>query len=382
MLTYIRPVGEPVKLTSTTTIEEYSGFDSSYLQSGTQALQLALTYAKKKCQSDAPEVILPAYACPDLISACVGANVKPILVDLAPDMPFPNTEDILALSNEHTVGVVLVNFLGISPPKSLFNSLRDAKLLIIEDRAQSFVSLPMEHSLQGDMIIFSFGKGKPVSLLGGGALLVSQKLSLDSDLVISNNLTRLETNSVPWSVRLKATAYNLIIRRFIYYWLLKMPGLKVGATKYKEPKAIERLGTVKVSLLGDNILTQHKQNIEAEKRLEEIVSNINASYLTKVEEGKRLLRYPILMNNKVSRDHLINLLTANGIGASSMYNAPLTKIKSIPLSREQIDMGFPNANSFAERLLTLPCHSDVNKKALSKIQAVFKEFIQSHPELP
>src|SRR5262245_23054839 len=55
--------------------------------SGTEALAAALCEARRLARTPPgvrPEAVLPAYGCPDLVSACVFAGVHPRLVDNAP----------------------------------------------------------------------------------------------------------------------------------------------------------------------------------------------------------------------------------------------------------------------------------------------------------
>ena len=61
---------------------------SRFYQSGTAALAAAISAAKLLKNKNYPEVILPAYACPDLVSAAVFAGVKPVLVDLEAERPW------------------------------------------------------------------------------------------------------------------------------------------------------------------------------------------------------------------------------------------------------------------------------------------------------
>ena len=209
MLNFVRPVGESVCLRAGPKPEAYSGYRMQLLGSGTMALQGALEQVKSRSNAISPEVIIPAYACPDLISACVGAGVKPILVDLEESSPFPSIDNIDAAISAQTIGLLLVNFLGISPPKALFEHAHACDLTVIEDRAQGFVAPSCADCLKGDYIIFSFGKGKPVSLLAGGALLVRESLG-------HTKLKHVKSSTKPnrFQLKLKMALYNLVIQPF------------------------------------------------------------------------------------------------------------------------------------------------------------------------
>ena len=55
---------------------------ATFYHSGTAALAAAIIAAKTARAIHDAEVILPAYACPDLLSAAIFARVRPVLVDL------------------------------------------------------------------------------------------------------------------------------------------------------------------------------------------------------------------------------------------------------------------------------------------------------------
>lgn len=370
---YIRPVGETVLLKPGAPLEAYESFQTYYLQSGTQALQCALEVAKSKHTGAEPEAIIPAYACPDLVSACMGAGVKPVLVDLDENSPFPSPQNIEKLVGKQTIAVILVNFLGISPPQELFDYLSKENLLSIEDRAQAFVAPDERKTLKGDLVVFSFGKGKPVSLLGGGALLVSKEAHASPNLISSTNDCDLS-----FSYKAKVLAYNLVIQAFAYGWLLKLPGLNIGSTEYKSPIAPEALSASKLALLNHNIQKQHSQNLEVERSLHTLVGQHGYVPLAKIQKGCRLLRLPFLMPDKASRDLALEALNKNGIGASSMYNAALADISGVPLAADQMNQSFENARNFADRLMTLPCHSGVSQQTIERIETILLNCVKPH----
>src|SRR5262245_15898078 len=88
MKTMLPPVRRPVPLRAGGTrkpLEQaFDGWNVRVCGSGTQALAMALLDARARLAALAPEVILPAYACPDLVTASVYAGVHPRLVDTAP----------------------------------------------------------------------------------------------------------------------------------------------------------------------------------------------------------------------------------------------------------------------------------------------------------
>ena len=91
----------------------FSPYMPVFYQSGTASLAAAIGAAIRNKPTEKPEVILPAYGCPDLVSAAVFAGAKPVLVDLENDRPWMNLEQLSASINSNTVAVVAVDLLGI-----------------------------------------------------------------------------------------------------------------------------------------------------------------------------------------------------------------------------------------------------------------------------
>ena len=148
-----------------------------FVQSGTAALAQALIIAKSAFTTDTPEVIVPGYACPDIISAAVYAGITPILVDLEPDRPYMSLSAIENAVTKNTVAIIAINFMGIPERISAIRgSLGDSGIIVIEDSAQWYPDAdgetPISSAYHGDLVVLSFGKGKPLSLMGGGALLI------------------------------------------------------------------------------------------------------------------------------------------------------------------------------------------------------------------
>ena len=148
--------------------------------SGTAALAIALHCAKKLHPlGNKRQVIIPGYGCPDLVSAVVHAGLVTVLVDLEADSHQLSHQAIQRALTEKTLPIVAVNFLGLPGRLPNLRQITDsAECLLIEDNAQWFPE--PEDKLYGDFVITSFGRGKPVNLLGGGLLLTNNRLQLNT----------------------------------------------------------------------------------------------------------------------------------------------------------------------------------------------------------
>ena len=137
------------------------------------AARQALKFLASRLRSEHPDLVfvVPAYTCDSVIQAIdeSGAGLDFADVDASLDMDMPSLQEALARHTGKPVALV---------PTPLFGApVRDYKRLfpdciVIEDRAQT---VPDPGS-RADYQLLSFGPGKQVSGMGGGALIGGQGL--------------------------------------------------------------------------------------------------------------------------------------------------------------------------------------------------------------
>ncbi len=328
-------------------------------------------------QVDRPEIILPAYGCPDLISAAVFAGARPVLVDLGPDRPWLDLKQLARRIGKRTVGIVAVDLLGIL---ERFEALRElaksVDAVLIEDSAQAFPSRGESNIWQGDLVIVSFGRGKPVSLLGGGAVL-HQGQPLGDLLPKPEALSaRVWRDSAIY--RLKAFLYNRMISPRLYWIPQGLPFLRLGETRYHPLTQLGDMDAERLALLPANLAAYQGQRWDIGELLSGVLEQIGRSegglidlpWVTGVPEGRRLLRYPLLVDASL-RDRLYQALRRAGLGPSLMYTRVLNEIPGLEeLLEHQGD--YPQARSFAERILTLPTHNGIRQRDLAGIRHILR----------
>lgn len=351
-------------------VQQWQPFAARWFGSGTSALAAAVRAAIARRPVEAPEVLVPAYGCPDIVSAVLCAGAKPVLVDLVPDRPWLDLGQVERAIGRSTVAVVAINFLGIPERIEALRKLIDAaRLTLIEDCAQTFPSQADEvSSLGGDFVVLSFGRGKPVSLLGGGAVLARTEqlatLLLPPDGKPSGGRGRF---------LLKAAAYNFLRRPHVYWILNALPFLGLGKTEFTALTQIEPVPAGVVDKLDANA-ERYRQigRVQQDWIREALRSLPRARYIDLAEqcaEGRpRLLRYPLLIRDAAACDRVYAALSRDGLGGSRMYQRPLIDIPGI---KEVVrnDAQFPNARRFAESLLTLPTHAHVRRRDVDRIAA-------------
>ena len=110
----LAPVGNSITTdTSDASTIQFEGYRTILVNSGTAALTLALRIASDASASNKQEVIIPAYACPDLVTACIGAGLTPVLCDINKNDPCYDLPMLESLVSNNTLAVMAINFLGI-----------------------------------------------------------------------------------------------------------------------------------------------------------------------------------------------------------------------------------------------------------------------------
>ena len=357
-----------------------------YLDSGTSALVIALKAAVLRARSlkplAEPEVLLPAYACPDLISAAVYAGIKPILIDFQYGSPRLDLDFLKSQIRAESVAIIAVNFLGLRENlPALRQVANEYDLALIEDNAQA-VPFCQENKITGeapigDMAIMSFGRGKPISLLGGGLVYSCNENYFEALALLTESLK--QDSSSRLKFLLKTTVYNLLINPYLYWVPASLPFLKIGKVAYKPFDHVRHMARVNRRILNANANGYLKRNYPEISLLndgikllaEKNVVNLGAETLL---QNENLLRYPILLPDSSSRDRVYLQLKKAGLGVTVMYGTPLNRMDDVQgLVGEGI---YSNADDFSKRLLTLPVTQALSRAGIGKILRIINEAIE------
>lgn len=382
MLGKIRPVGSRVPAMDDSAAPPYAwepGYQTVFMASGTAALSAAVAIARsRKPHIDQPEILMPAYGCPDLVAAVIAQGGTPVLVDLEPGLPWMDRDQFRQQVNANTVAAVGVGFLGISERLSALSLIcHDNDLLLIEDSAQCFPPVCATQPF-ADCAVLSFGRGKPINLMGGGALLVKSDLAGQPlDVVGACPSSRMDTG-VLW--RLQRMIFNLLMMRVPFYILEKIPFLNIGETHFKPLDSVSRLDLPR-PLLGAGIRAFCRRPSTQELYSQQLAfaETMGWSLLGRRAggEGMPILRYGLLAPTEGVRNRVARALNRRGIGASTFYHRSLPHIEGL----ESVFAGVecPHADGFAARLVTLPCHEDVTSADVALIAQIIRDQGSDHP---
>lgn len=375
----LRPVGSKVPLPAQKgAVLPWEGeYVHEFTRSGTEALSLAVRLAIADHPGiDSPEVLMPAYGCPDLVAAVVAQGATPVLVDLADGQaPYMDIAGVEAAITDNTVAIIAVGFLGLPERLSdLVSVSRANKLLLIEDSAQCFPPKSVDTgNAEADLVVLSFGRGKPINLMGGGALLVRKDHQERFAPILSCYPVIALAINLSWY--LKRFLFNLMLSRLSFALLEKIPFLHLGETRLHLLSDIYRrdipLGLVTVGI------DQYRKRPIWQSVYDRKLSFIDRCGWVRLqslhdsdESDSTCLRYALLAPSSRDRDAMIDRLDKSGIGANSFYGKPLPEIEGVSEATGNIEC-YPMAEQFAARLLTLPCHEGVNGQDIEVIVGCF-----------
>ncbi len=269
-----------------------------------------------------------------------------------------------AIDDESVIAIVAINFLGIKERlPEIKKLLLNKTVKIIEDNAQWFPASNDEHDFIGDYVLFSFGRGKPLSLLGGGVLFAKEAL------VVAKAISG-QSSARSFVQDLKIHLYNFLLKPHLYCYLNRAPFLHLGETHYHQHNEILSIGALQKAIFLANLKRYEQRTSQAEVGYGRVFASCDLQHLSpiKTERRKRLLRYPLLCKNAEQRDKLLAKFNGQGLGASPLYQRALVEIPQI-LPLVEVHGVLKNSSQFASRLLTLPTHEQVKPVHFSSLQA-------------
>ena len=350
--------------------------------SGTAALSEAIRRCALRSGANAPEVILPAYGCPDLISACIHASVIPRLIDLAPELWSYDYAMLTRQVTANTVAIVAVNLLGIGDDAAQLREFCDANgIALIQDSAQHLPRTAVDWP--GDYVVLSFGRGKPLNLLQGGALVSPFETSRTQ----VTTPTRFPFKTRLLTTRAAGVAFDALTHPWIYGVLSALPGTGLGDVVYEPLDTDARLPDSFWRIVGPafeqyRITPSYRHAVWSPAFDRWSALGIQELKSPAAPSNPEPLRLALLAPDRGSRDAIVESFNHAGIGSSPLYGTDLPGISGIP-EVVKAQRPFPQAARLAGRLFTLPTHSFVNARTVRTSLEVLDNWRHvSRPTLP
>ncbi len=356
-------------------VEEQTGGSVTLFESGTQALQSALSSLTPSNEGPRPRVALPAYGCFDLAAAAVGANVDMLFYDIDTTTLCPDLDDLDRVLFEGVDGVVVAPQFGLLPNwDDLKSRIKTQGSLLIEDVAQSHGSTWKNEDIGsiGDLAILSFGRGKGWTGAGGGALIVGAANA------------RAGSHLLPagWTAGMKrvviGSAMSLLSHPHLFRHLQAFPGLGIGDTTYhspSEPREFSPLGAATALATRSASLREAVVRKENAERFRQALAASSVLSLFRETPGADpgYLRRPIRIHQPI----LPSVWSAlHGLGVRKAYPRVLPTLAEVRSRRLCWDRSFPGAEELVASLVTLPTHSRLGE---ADIEAIIRLLLKGLP---
>jgi dTDP-4-amino-4,6-dideoxygalactose transaminase len=321
--------------------------------SGREAMRVAFRALAER--SGRREVAVPAYVCFSVPAAAVAAGLSVRLVDVDESGRL-DAARLARLPLENVAAVVVANLFGVAEPvRDVLAIARAAGVAVVDDAAQALGARSPEGpaGARGDVGVLSFGRAKPLSALGGGALAwTAVPPAADGPA---------QVGARPLGAALRALAYDAARWPPLLGLLARVPALGIGETVYDPDFAQGAISGPALCLaraLLPELAADARQRTAVALELAEALRR-DTPYRPLVAEPGATAVYPrlgVLAPSAEARDAALAALRP--LGASPLYPASLARIEPLH-ARLAGSPDCPGADSFATRILTLPTHSGV-----------------------
>jgi len=362
-------------------LAEHLGVEHVSLRSsGRDALRAVLASASSITGRD--EIVMAAYTCFSVPAAAVACGLRVRIVDVTEDGRI-DLKAFERLPLERAAAVVVCNLFGLAESIAPIVELcHRAGTLVIDDAAQAFGATASEGPEgsegiegvvggRGDAGILSFGRGKPLSGLGGGAIVWNDWPAEFSKAIIPH---RARAKAV-----LKATAYNIALRPAVFRALSSIPALGIGETHFDvdfERGPIDPAALSIAAAALPRAEADATRRGEAAVRLAATLSENTALHSLLAPAGTRGV-YPrlfALAPNSKKRDAVLEALRPIGAGVTGMYPSALDQVPGLRPHLRGVD-DYPGARNLAARLLTFPTSGSLKGSRLGRVQSVIAEIL-------
>lgn len=320
-------------------------------------------------------VIVPAYTCWSVPAAIVRAGLRVLPVDVQPGSIDYDLDRLARLDWDDVLAVISPNLFGLPGDLTRLQGLAEAhKAALIDDAAQALGA-----SLRGTAVggfgqagIVSFGRGKNITALGGGAALVRDD---DLNQALSEIADSFRGEPAPniLQTAAKGAAMRVALWPTLYPLAESLPWVDVGKTEYEPNFATAAFGDGRAAL-ALQVLARLETINQQRGRLAELMDRAlleqGGLVLPRPRSGAvpAWLRRPVLAPEPAKRDELLSAWQSAGIGASAMYPAPVHKIPGLEGDLDMRGAPFAGAERLAASIIVLPLVQGANDEDFQAVK--------------
>jgi dTDP-4-amino-4,6-dideoxygalactose transaminase len=349
-----------------------------FFGSGRAALAALLVATRRLRAGD--RVIVPAYTCWSVPAAIVRAGLRVLPVDIKPGQLDYDFDKLGEMSWRDVVAIVSPGLFGLPSDLERLAGMAEAHhAVMIDDAAQCLGARTGGRPAGsfGSAGLLSFGRGKNITTLGGGAALVHDP-DLAAALADTADAFRGDPAPTGFQLAAKGGAMSLALSPELYGLAEQFPGVSVGRTVFEPNFETAAFGPGRAAI-GEQLLPRlpeiNKRRGTLVQWLDHFLQQKHGVVLPTVRQGANAawLRRPILTQEIGKRDALLAAIRAAGIGATAMYPAPVAAIANLDPDLDLRAAPFPGAQRVASSLIALPLTEGATKDDLERLSAAVGE---------
>ncbi len=342
------------------------------------------------------EIILPAYNCQSVLGPIFETRNTPVVVDSLPDQFNLNAALVQAAITPNTRVIMASAIYGSPLPLEAYQQFRWRDIYLIGDYALglfTFLTEQAQHALETfDLIFFSFGLGKELTFLGGGAM-VTNDVEIYSRLKLLRDTLCQPPN---WGSHVK------MLVKFLSTWLLFQPpcyrllyllsekttllravkGTNIGVTR-NLPRDFYLMPTSFQIHLALDRLTKLPFFLEKKRALltcqqpgwHDAMSHVHdehgCSPVRLLPNGHLYSHLPIFVPQE-TRNSILAFLVHHGIHSTILFKHPLNHFYPSN-SRACI----PHAQHHIDSVILLPLYYDLSLENIDKILRILQQGINN-----
>jgi len=325
--------------------------------SGRSLLSSLLEILKQGDNDERNEVLIPGYTCYSVAASVARAGLKIRTYDLDPLSLEPDLDSATKAAGEETLAIIIQHLFGIPAPVNRIQEIgRDVGAYLIEDAAQALGGTMNGRPLgtAADFGFYSFGRGKPLPLGGGGAM-------VGKDLDTLSNLRRTEDRN--GYVQLSSTLITQFMSLPFCYWISEHLPIGLGKTIFTTDFDISGMPAIMQNLAENSIANLDDLNAhrcDAAKTYEEAFDD---ECVIPIPEGGSAVytRFPLMAGPGPIPKELKRL------GVRRMYPKAIPDVDTIKPYLADPQSNTPGALEIARNLITLPTHMGITENLAKKI---------------
>lgn len=361
----IHPAGERRRLVQQLT-ERLPGKSIHLWSSGRTALYHLLR-ACRSCRPGRTEVLIAGYTCWSVAAAAVRAGLTIRPVDIDPRTLDFDGDSLDSVEGGNLLAIISHHLLGYPNEMGLLEkAAKRWGAFLIDDAAQGWGATLAGRAIGsfGDAGILSFGRGKSLPALGGGAAIVAHHGELAAAAEAPPEGRHFGAGRFP-----AALAHQLFFPPSRYHIPARLPFLGLGKTIYDESFALGSMGGY-AAALANRLLgkfdKRREDRVVAASRYDSIVTTTSHAKRVLPLQGASpsYLRYGLVLSDPIARDKWID---AEKLGISRLYPASIDSIPDLPRDALAASPSLPGCREAARSLITLPTHPLVTREDQERI---------------